>query len=159
MENKNKIIDKALNLNELSLEQGEYLYLNASLAELIFIADQIRKKLHPNNIVSYIIDRNINLANICISNCLFCNFCRTPKSKEAYILTMDEYKLKIDELYRLGGKQILLQGGIHPDFDINFYITLFKSLKQNYPDLKLHALGPPEIVFIAKNAGLSIQET
>ncbi|MDD2385777.1 MAG: dehypoxanthine futalosine cyclase [Bacteroidales bacterium] len=157
--NKDKIINKALTLNELNAEQGEYLYLNSSLSELIFVANEIRKKLHPNKIVSYIIDRNINLSNICVSNCLFCNFCRTKKSKEAYILSMDEYKQKIDELYLLGGKQIMLQGGIHPDFNIDFNITLFKKLKRNYPDLKLHALGPAEIVFIAKNSDLSIQKT
>ncbi len=157
--NKNKIINKALTLKELNVEQGEYLYLNSSLSELIFVANEIRKKLHPNKIVSFIIDRNINSSNICVSNCLFCNFCRTKKSKEAYILSMDEYKQKIDELYRLGGKQIMLQGGIHPDLNLDFYITLFKNLKQNYPNLKLHALGPAEIVFIAKNADLSIRKT
>lgn len=153
------IFSKALDLEELTLEEGLYLYNEASLSELMLYADIIRKKLHPNNVVSYIVDRNINLSNICVSNCLFCNFCRTSKSDEAYVLNLDEYKTKIDELFKLGGSQILLQGGIHKDFGIEFYIKLFKDLKSAYPDLKLHALGPAEIVFIAKHSNLSITET
>ncbi len=155
----NSIFRKALDLEELPLEEGLYLYDKASLSELMFHADKIRLKLHPVNIVSYIVDRNINLSNICASNCLFCNFCRTNKSDEAYVLSLEEYKIKIDELYKLGGRQILLQGGIHKDFGIDFYIKLFKDLKNLYPDLKLHALGPAEIVFIAKLSNLSISET
>ena len=154
-----KIISRALDLKPISAKEAEFLFTNASLAELMYAADEIRKKLHPDNIVTYIIDRNINLSNICISNCLFCNFCRSKNSKEAYVLGLDDYKKKIDELYRLGGRQILLQGGIHPDFDIDFYKSLFRDLKKNYPDLKLHALGPAEIISISKQSGLSLGQT
>lgn len=157
--NKETIIGKALDLKPISAEEAEFLYSNSSLTELMIVADEIRKKIHPNNIVSYIIDRNINLSNICISNCLFCNFCRSKNSKESYILGLDDYKNKIDELYQLGGRQILLQGGIHPDFDIDFYKSLFRDLKKIYPDLKLHALGPAEIISISKQSGLSLEQT
>ena len=155
---KHKLLNKALNLNELSAEEGLYLYNNCSLSELSFIANQIRKVIHPNNNVSFIIDRNINLSNMCISNCLFCNFCRSKQSQDKYILEIKDYISKINELYALGGNQVLLQGGMHPDLDLNFYINLFKQLKNNFPDLKLHALGPPEIVFISKQSNLSYSE-
>ncbi len=152
---KHKLSNKALNLEELSLMEGLELYKSCSLSELMLIADNVRKKMHPKDIVSYIIDRNINLSNLCVSNCLFCNFCRTKNSDDSYILSIDEYVTKIDELYSLGGNQILLQGGMHPDLDLDFYVNLFQQLKKKYPDLKLHALGPAEIVFIAKKSGLN----
>jgi cyclic dehypoxanthinyl futalosine synthase len=101
------------------------------------------------------IDRNVNITNICFSQCAFCNFCRKKGSPDAYITSADEYKSKIDELYSLGGDQLLLQGGMNPDLGIGFYTDLFRSLKKIYPTLKLHALGPPEIVFLAKKAQLS----
>ncbi|MBN2777756.1 MAG: dehypoxanthine futalosine cyclase [Bacteroidales bacterium] len=157
--NKEKIIDKAIELQPINAEEAEFLYNNSSTAELMFAANEIRKIIHPDNIVTYIIDRNINLSNICISNCLFCNFCRSKNSKESYVLGLDDYKKKIDELYRLGGRQILLQGGIHPDFDIDFYKSLFKNLKKQYPDLRLHALGPAEITYISKQSGLNYEQT
>lgn len=156
---KAKIIAQALDLQPLNLNEAEFLYNNSSFAELMFVANEIRKKIHPTNIVSYIIDRNINLSNICISNCLFCNFCRSKNSKESYILKISDYIKKIDKLYQLGGNQILLQGGIHHDLNLQFYKTLFSDLKKHYPNLKLHALGPAEIVFISKQAGLTYKDT
>jgi len=153
------LIDKALKLEFLSVEEGLDLYHSSSLSELTIIADLIRKKLHPDEFVSYIVDRNINLSNLCVSNCLFCNFCRTKKSPDSYILTINDYIQKIDELYSLGGRQILLQGGMHPDLNLDYYVNLFKVLKSHFPDLKLHALGPPEIVFVSNNANISVQKT
>ncbi len=155
---KSQLLDKALNLEDLSAEEGLFLYNECSLAELAYVANKIQEKLHPENIVSYIIDRNINLSNICVSNCLFCNFCRAKQNKEAYILKSNEYTSKINELFSLGGNQILLQGGIHSDFDLDFYCNLFSELKTQFPELKLHALGPPEVVNISKTSGLSYSE-
>lgn len=155
---KSDLFEKALNLEHLNLKEGLYLYKNLSLAELALLADKIRNTIHPDNYVSYIIDRNINLSNLCISNCLFCNFCRTKKSPDAYVLTFEEYENKINELLKLGGKQILLQGGIHPNLDLNFYLDLFSRLRNRFPELKLHALGPAEIVYISNISNLSINK-
>ena len=100
--------------------------------------------------VTWIIDRNSNTTNVCIANCKFCNFYRRPGHAESYTTTIEEYKQKIDELFALGGDQLLLQGGHHPDLGLDFYCKLFSELKSIYPNLKLHALGPPEIAHIAK---------
>jgi cyclic dehypoxanthinyl futalosine synthase len=128
------------------------------LAELMSLAHKVRLRLNPNKQVGWIIDRNVNLTNICYSQCSFCNFCVKKGSSEAYVLNINDYRKKIDELYALGGNQLLLQGGMNPELDLDFYETLFKSLKSNYPDLKLHALGPPEIVFLSKKSSLSYTE-
>jgi cyclic dehypoxanthinyl futalosine synthase len=120
------------------------------LADLIFAANEIRKKLHPGNIVTWIIDRNVNITNVCVSQCKFCNFCTTKKGANAYITTIDQYVQKIDEMITMGGSQLLLQGGMHPDLGLDFYMDLFSTLKKLYPDLKLHALGPPEIAYLSK---------
>jgi cyclic dehypoxanthinyl futalosine synthase len=100
--------------------------------------------------VTLIIDRNVNITNVCISGCKFCNFYRSGHSQEAYITTIQDYCAKIEEMKKLGGNQLLLQGGMHPELRLGFYENLFAGLKSRYPDLRLHALGPPEIVHLAK---------
>ena len=154
-----QLYKKALNLESLNIDEGLTLYNSASLSDLMYIANTLRQIHVPGNIVGWMIDRNINLTNICYSQCLFCNFCRTPHSPDAYILSFEEYCKKIDELFSLGGDQILLQGGMNPNLGIDYYTELFRNLKQRYPTLKLHALGPPEIVFLAKREKLSYRET
>jgi len=153
-----QIFEKACNLLPIETEEGEYLYNNVPLAELIFLADRIRKIHRPGKDVGWIIDRNVNITNVCFSQCSFCNFCRKKGSPDAYITSIEEYSVKIRELYSLGGDQILLQGGMNPDLDLGFYITLFKTLKDLFPSLKLHALGPPEIVFLAKKENKSYHD-
>ena len=111
-----------------------------------------RKK---DNVVTWIIDRNVNTTNVCTANCKFCNFYRVPGHGEAYITTMEQYKTKIDETIEFGGNQLLLQGGHHPELGLKFYVDTFKGIKEMYPDLKLHALGPPEIAHICKLEGMS----
>lgn len=149
---------KALDLDSLSVEEGLYLYENAPAGDLIFIADRIRRNMHPSNEAGWMIDRNVNITNVCFSQCSFCNFCRRKDSEDAYITTVEEYKTKIDELYSLGGDQLLLQGGMNPGLGIGFYTDLFRSLKDLYPSLKLHALGPPEIVYLSKKESMSFSE-
>lgn len=144
------IYRKALDLQFITSDEALELYLHAPSSELIFVADQLRKKLHPENHVTWIIDRNVNISNVCIARCKFCNFHCIPKSKDAYITTMDEYSEKIEVMQNLGGNQLLLQGGLHPDLGLPFYKQLFMDLKQRYPGLKLHALGPAEIHHLAK---------
>jgi cyclic dehypoxanthinyl futalosine synthase len=153
------ILQSALDSQFLSSEEGSFLYNNASTAQLMFAADEMRKKLHPDNKVTWLIDRNVNYTNVCISGCQFCNFYRSKNSKEAYITTPEEYRKKIDELFALGGEQLLLQGGMHPELGLDFYSNLFQDLKAINPRLKLHALGPPEVVHIAKMEGISYRET
>ncbi|HNW88293.1 MAG TPA: cyclic dehypoxanthinyl futalosine synthase [Bacteroidales bacterium] len=152
------IFDKALKQEAVSKDEALYLYQKAALSDMIFIANEIRKALHPENAVGWIIDRNMNITNVCMSQCLFCNFCRKKNDGDAYITSKEEYQQKIDELFLLGGSQLLLQGGMHPGLGLDFYVDLFKTLKTRYPSLKLHALGPPEIVFIAKMEKKSVRE-
>lgn len=146
----NDLYKKAMNFEFLSVEEGVYLFEHAPLTELMFVANELRKKQVPHGKVTWIIDRNLNTTNVCIANCKFCNFYRVPGHPEAYITDIETYKRKIDETIRYGGEQLLLQGGHHPDLGLSFYVNLFKELKSLYPDLKLHTLGPPEIAHITK---------
>jgi cyclic dehypoxanthinyl futalosine synthase len=148
--NADHLLNRAIQSDFLTIEEGLFLFENASTAELMDAAHRLRKKLHPENIVTWIIDRNVNTTNVCIANCKFCNFYRIPGHAESYITTIDQYKTKIEETFRYGGEQLLLQGGHHPDLGLSFYTTLFRELKQLYPSLKLHALGPPEVAHITK---------
>jgi len=152
------IYSKALNLKFITPEEGLDLYNNAPSDELIFVANQIRQKLNPGKKVTWIIDRNVNITNICYSKCKFCNFYREKNDPESYVTTIDEYKEKIEALFRYGGNQLLLQGGLHPLQGLAFYTRLFSTLKELYPELKLHALGPPEIVHIAKKEKLPFRK-
>jgi cyclic dehypoxanthinyl futalosine synthase len=144
------LLQRALNLDFLSIEEGVFLFENASTAELMYVGNKLRFHHVPHNKVTWIIDRNSNTTNVCIANCKFCNFFRVPGHKDAYITSIDEYRKKIDELFEFGGDQLLLQGGHHPDLGLQFYVDIFSQLKEIYPNLKLHALGPPEIAHIAK---------
>ena len=145
------LLKKALNLEFLSIEEGVFLFENAPLSELTFVANEIRKiKKGDTKTVTWIIDRNANTTNVCIANCKFCNFYRIPGHAESYITSIETYKKKIEETFRYGGEQLLLQGGHHPDLGLSYYVNLFRELKSLYPKLKLHALGPPEIAHITK---------
>ena len=144
------LLQKALHLDELSAEEGLYLFENCSTASLMQVGHQLRQNHVPSQSVTWIIDRNSNTTNVCVANCKFCNFYRRPGHAEAYITTIPEYQEKIEELFRYGGEQLLLQGGHHPDLGLQYYCNLFTELKSLYPNLKLHALGPPEIAHICK---------
>ncbi|HND89673.1 MAG TPA: cyclic dehypoxanthinyl futalosine synthase [Saprospiraceae bacterium] len=149
------LLHRALQLEWLSPEEGVWLFEQASTAELMYVGNALRQHHVPGRVVTWIIDRNSNTTNVCIANCKFCNFYRRPGHTESYITTLDEYRLKIEETFRLGGEQLLLQGGHHPDLGLSFYADLFRQLKREFPSLKLHALGPPEIAHIAKLDGMS----
>ena len=152
------LLDKALALEWLTAEEGVFLFENASTAELMQIADTLRFQKVPEKTVTWIIDRNSNTTNVCIANCKFCNFFRRPGHEESYITDIESYKQKIEETFAYGGEQLLLQGGHHPDLGLEYYCSLFSELKSLYPNLKLHALGPPEIAHVAKLEGLSHTE-
>lgn len=146
----NNLLHRALGLEFLTVDEGLYLWEHATTAQLMYVGNALRQHHVPNNTVTWIIDRNSNTTNVCIANCKFCNFFRKPGHDEAYITTIEEYKKKIDETFGYGGNQLLLQGGHHPDLGLDYYCKLFRELKSLYPDLKLHALGPPEIAHITK---------
>ncbi len=148
--NLSNLYAKALNFEFLTVEEGAVLFNEAPLAELMYIADQLRQKQVPHGKVTWQIDRNVNTTNVCIANCKFCNFYRIPGHADAYITDIDTYIRKIEETFRWGGDQLLLQGGHHPKLGLSFYTDLFSELKSRYPHLKLHTLGPPEIAHICK---------
>ena len=130
--NTENLIYKALHAEFLCVEEGKFLYETLSLANMMLIGNELRKKLHPEGTVTWIID--VNITNVCISGCKFCNFYRKGGSSDAYITTIPEYCSKIEEMKRLGGKQLLLQGGLHPKLSLDFYENLFADLKSRYPD-------------------------
>jgi cyclic dehypoxanthinyl futalosine synthase len=145
------LLKRALCAEHLSIDEGVFLFHNASTAELAFVANELRKKAkHHSGKVTWQIDRNLNTTNVCIANCKFCNFYRIPGHAESYVTDIATYQKKIEETFKYGGDQILLQGGHHPDLGLAYYVNLFKGLKKLYPKLKLHALGPPEIAHITK---------
>ena len=145
-----ELYDRALKFDFLSVEEGVELYHHAALADLIFVADELRKKQVPHGKVTWQIDRNVNTTNVCIANCKFCNFYRVPGHPEAYITDLPTYRTKIRETLRFGGDQLLLQGGHHPELGLKFYVDTFRAIKEEFPEIRLHALGPPEVAHITK---------
>src|SRR3982750_293642 len=144
------LYQRALDFEDLSIEEGVHLFHHAPLTDLMYVANELRKKQVPHGKVTWIIDRNMNTTNVCVANCKFCNFYRVPGHPEAYITDIETYKRKIDETIRYGGEQLLLQGGHHPDLGLSYYVGLFRELKSLYPNIKLHTLGPPEVAHITK---------
>src|SRR5687768_16167135 len=148
--NLQELYKKAAGFEFLSVEEGTHLFHHAPLAELMLVADQLRKKQVPHGKVTWQIDRNVNTTNVCIANCKFCNFYRIPGHAEAYITDMPTYRQKIQETFKYGGDQLLLQGGHHPELGLEFYTKTFRQIKEEFPDIRLHALGPPEVAHITK---------
>ncbi len=145
-----ELLNRALNLDHLTSDEGLALWKHASTSELMLVGHQLRNRAVRGDKVTWIIDRNSNTTNVCVANCKFCNFFRRPGHDEAYITSLEEYDQKITETFRYGGDQLLLQGGHHPELGLQYYCDLFSELKRRHPKLKLHALGPPEIAHIAK---------
>jgi cyclic dehypoxanthinyl futalosine synthase len=133
------------------------LYRDASLLELGQMADETRRALHPEERVTFVVDRNINYTNVCINRCRFCAFWRDVESAEGYVLTDADLCRKIEETLKLGGTQILLQGGINPTLGLDYYLSTLRSIKQRYR-ISVHGFSPPEITYIAGSAGLSVRE-
>ena len=152
------LLQRALAFEFLSAEEGQYLFEHAPTADLMYVANELRKIQKPDGLVTWQIDRNVNTTNACIANCKFCNFFRPPGHEEVYVTSIEEYKPKIEETIRYGGDQLLLQGGHHPDLGLDFYTNLFSELKKLYPEIRLHALGPPEVAHICKLEGKSHTE-
>ena len=146
--------------NSCRISRGKALdlYLDASLLDLGEQADLVRKELHPEGRVTFVVDRNINYTNVCLNECKFCAFYRTPGSPDGYILTDDELFKKIEETIALGGTQILLQGGLHPELGLDYYTALLESVKQKF-DINIHGFSPPEVCYLSDKHDLTIRET
>ena len=145
-----EIANKVSQGGRVSAAEALELYRHAPTHVLGRLADGIRARKHPDGIVTYIIDRNVNYTNVCVARCNFCAFYRPVGSAEGYVLGFEEIFHKIDETIAVGGNQLLLQGGHNPDLPIAWYEDLFRAVKSRYPDFKLHALSPPEVLHISK---------
>ena len=132
------------------------LYRSAPTAVLGALADGIRARKHPEGLVTYIIDRNVNYTNVCVAKCNFCAFYREVGSPDGYVLGFDELFRKIDETVAVGGVQLLLQGGHNPDLPLTWYEDLFRAVKERYPSFKLHALSPPEVIHLSRLTQLPV---
>jgi len=152
------VAKKVLGGERLRREEGVALLRDGDLLELGMLADSVRRRLHPEGIVTYIIDRNINYTNVCTAQCAFCAFYRDLPSKEGYLLSKEQLAQKIEETLALGGNQILLQGGLHPDLGIEFYEELFRWMKSTYP-IWIHGLSPAEIKHIDRVSRLTTEQT
>jgi cyclic dehypoxanthinyl futalosine synthase len=137
-------------------DEALVLYRDAPTSLLGQLADAVRARKHPNGIVTYIIDRNVNYTNVCVAKCNFCAFYRPVGSSEGYVLGFDELFRKIDETIAVGGVQLLLQGGHNPDLPLTWYEDLFRAIKERYPTFKLHALSPPEVIHLSRLSQLPV---
>ena len=151
------ILDRVLAGQRLTAEDCTTLLGSHDIAKIGVAADEIRRHKHPGNIVTYIIDRNINYTNVCNVVCTFCAFYRRPGAPDTYVRTLDEICEKIDETIALGGTGVLMQGGLHPDFGIEWYEDLLRTLSGKYPGFQLHCFSPPEIHNIHLISGLDYQ--
>ena len=145
-----ELLERAVAGNRLTLEDGLRLYQEASFEELREAADALRRRLHPEGIVTYLVDRNINYTNVCIVDCGFCAFYRKPASSEAYLLSNEQIGEKIEQLLAWGGTRILLQGGVNPYLKLDYYTGLVRYIKQHYPTIQIDGFSPVEVWNIAR---------
>ena len=159
--NYNDILLKALDRIPLTEDEALLLFEKAPLQQLAMAADRLRRSMVDDpSVVTWQIDRNVNITNVCISGCRFCKFhCQPGNPEKAFVITVDECSAKIEETLCLGGDQLLLQGGLHPRLGIDFYTGLFAELKRRHPQIRLHALGAPEVSHIAAVSGLTVRQT
>ena len=155
-----EIFARAKDRATLSREEAYWLWEEAPLESLAAVADEVRRNVVPDpNVVTWQIDRNVNITNVCISGCKFCNFhCKPHEVEREFITTIEEYRPKIERMLELGGDQLLLQGGLHPKLGVEFYEELFRELKSLYPQVRLHALGAPEVAHVAKVSGIPTRQ-
>jgi cyclic dehypoxanthinyl futalosine synthase len=154
----NEIAERVRQGGRLSAAEALTLYRNAPTSLLGRLAHEVRERKHPDGIVTYIIDRNVNYTNVCVARCSFCAFYRPVGSEEGYVLGFDELFGKIEETIAVGGVQLLLQGGHNPDLPLAWYEDMFRAIKARYPEFKLHALSPPEIIHLARLSQLSVED-
>lgn len=149
----NPVYSKIRRRERIDFEDALALYRHGDLLELGHWAQRVRRDKHPESVVTYVVDRNINYSNICVCGCRFCAFFRPPGDPEGYVLSREDLARKIEETLELGGTQILMQGGHHPDLPLTFYEEMLHFIKSRYP-IHVHAFSPPEIVFFSRLAGV-----
>lgn len=154
----NPILDRCLQGQRLTVDDGLALMKSHQLAKIGRAANQVTQRLHPENYRTYNIDRNINYTNICSAVCDFCAFYRSPKSSEGYVLDRETLFQKVEETIALGGNQILMQGGMHPTLKLDWYTDLLSELRRRYPQVNLHAFSPPEIYQFSKINRMTVRE-
>ncbi len=153
-----EILHKALEGIRISEEEGLFLLENADLLTLGTIANKIRESKHPDNVVTFVVDRNVNYTNVCVAGCKFCAFQRKKSDYDAYVLDFSEIYKKVEELVEWGGTTLLMQGGLNPDLRLDFYVQLFKGIKERFPDIQIHSLSATEINYIAKLEKMDYRE-
>ena len=151
------ILDRVLAGERMTTDECTLLLESDEFVRIGLAADEIRQRRHPDNVVTYIIDRNINYTNVCNVVCTFCAFYRRPGAPDTYVRTLDEICQKIDETIALGGTGVLMQGGLHPDFGIEWYEDLLRTLHAKYPNFQLHCFSPPEIHNLHLISGLDYE--
>src|SRR5215471_10228372 len=153
---KDELLARIESGERLSFEDWKAVEETAATEDLGRLADELRKRLHPDNIVTYVVDRNVNYSNVCVSVCTFCAFYRKPGSPEGYVHSFEEIFQKVEEMLELGGSGVLMQGGLHPDLPLSYYTGLLRELKSRY-NIHLHCFSPPEIDHLAKITGLGVE--
>ncbi len=153
----NSILNKAIRGGRLSLEEGVALMASPDLLSVGRAADLVRKRMHPEGKVTFIIDRNINYTNVCRCRCRFCAFYREEDDPEAYIISKEELFKKIEDTIAAGGTAVMIQGGLHPRLGLDYYLDMLRSIKKRF-DIHIHSFSPPEIAHMAQTSGLSVRE-
>ncbi len=152
------IKDKVLEGERISREEALELYRNESITSLGMLADLVRRRKHPDNVVTFVIDRNVNYTNVCIAGCKFCAFYRRKSDEDAYTLDIDTILKKVEELVEWGGTTLLMQGGINPDLPLSFYEEMISAIREKFPQVQIHCFSAPEIVYLSKLEKIPIKE-
>jgi cyclic dehypoxanthinyl futalosine synthase len=152
------ILHKALDGGRLDFDEIVALLKSPDLLSMGMAANEIRFRLHPEPIVTYVVSRNINYTNVCVDYCSFCAFYRPPGHKEGYVLPLEVILQKVQEAVELGATQILMQGGLNPDLRLDWYCNTFAAIKERFPQIWLHCLSPAEILYIAELENMSVRE-
>ncbi|OEF98094.1 dehypoxanthine futalosine cyclase [Vulcanibacillus modesticaldus] len=154
-----RILQKALNGDRLTLEDGIRLFESDEIEKIGNAANEIKKRFHPEPITTFVIGRNINYSNVCDTYCRFCAFYKKPGEEGSYVLTNEEILEKIQEMVDVGGTEVLMQGGTHPDLPFEYYLNLLRDIKQRFPKVHMHSFSPAEILKMKDVSGLSLEET
>jgi len=151
-------MERLENGSPLNRQEALRIFAEADLLVLGKLADRVRRRLHPEKIVTFVVDRNVNYTNVCVSRCRFCAFYRDEAEADAYLLSQEEICRKVEELVAQGGTQLLMQGGLHPQLGIEFFENLFRVIKGRFPEIRNHSLSPAEITHSARISGLTIAD-